>query len=139
MDFFIKHSISKERLQKLIAVYACQFRDGRAQSAQAMRTGQSVKVTMAGAAAKLHTEVDALSGAYAPTMPHHSPSGWELDRYYSSPKVVDDVEFDDVTRLEDNRLCAAGMTIVQEIIRDMAVQGRTRTIPDESAQPQETR
>ena len=60
---------------------------------------------------------------YAPTMPHHSLSGRELDRQYPSLKVVDDVEFDDLTRLEDDRLYVACMTVVQEIIRSMAAQG----------------
>ena len=48
-DLFTKHSLSKERLDKLVALFDCQFREGRAKSAPAMRTGASGKQTIAGA------------------------------------------------------------------------------------------
>ena len=60
-----------------------------------------------------------------------------MDRQYPSFTVVGDVEFDHLTRLKDDRLHAAGMTIVQEIIRSMAAQGRARRIAGELAKSQE--
>ena len=55
-DLFTKHSISKERLEKLVGLYDCHFREGRAQSAPARRTGLSEKVTIAEADARVQSE-----------------------------------------------------------------------------------
>ena len=51
-DVITKHSISKERLEKLTELYDCQFREGRAQSGPTMGTGSSGKKTIAEADAK---------------------------------------------------------------------------------------
>ena len=56
VDLFTKHSISKERLEKLVELYDCHFREGRAQSAPARRTGLSEKVTIAEADARVQSE-----------------------------------------------------------------------------------
>ena len=51
--------------------------------------------------------------------------------------MADDLEFEDLTRLEDDRLYNVGMQVVQQILHEMAVAGRTRragpTIPEEAS------
>ena len=49
-----------------------------------------------------------------------------MDREYRSLEAVDDGLLDDMTRLEDNQLYAAGMKVVQDILHEMSVVGRTR-------------
>ena len=46
-DLLTKHSLSKERLAKLTALYDCHFKDGRAESAPLTRTRTSSKRTIA--------------------------------------------------------------------------------------------
>ena len=50
----------------------------------------------------------------------------ELDKEYQSLQAVDDLPLDDLTRLEDDQLYSAGMKVVQEILHEMSVVGRTR-------------
>ncbi len=46
-DLLTKHSLSRERLEKLVALVGCRFIGGRAASAPLMRRGNSTKMTMA--------------------------------------------------------------------------------------------
>ena len=45
-DLFTKHSISRDRLEKLVKLFDCQFKGGRAESAPQTRTGVSGKKTI---------------------------------------------------------------------------------------------
>ena len=63
-----------------------------------------------------------------PRMPHNTFSKEELDREYPSSEAVDALPLDDVTRLDDDQLYSAGMKVVQQILREMAVIGRTRKV-----------
>ena len=60
-------------------------------------------------------------------MPHNHMSGEELSNKFPSPEVVDDADIPDLSRLEDDSLYAAGMEVVQAILREMAEVGRTRS------------
>ncbi len=48
-DLLTKHSLSRQRLETLIALYGCRYLGGRAESAPQVRKGASTKMTMAGA------------------------------------------------------------------------------------------
>ena len=63
-----------------------------------------------------------------PRMPQNAFSKEELDRKHPSLEAVYDLPFDDLTRLEDDQLYSAGMKVVQDILREMTVVGRTRRI-----------
>ena len=148
-DLLTKHSLTRERVEEFTKLYDCYFRDGRADSAPAMRTCEMQKQTLA-KAARIET-LNSLGGRLptttatttpitvnsttttddklvytVPRMPHNIFSKEELDKEYQSLQAVDDLPLDDLTRLEDDQLYSAGMKVVQEILHEMSVVGRTR-------------
>ena len=130
-DLFTKHSLSKERLDKLVGLFDCQFREGRAKSAPALRTGTGSKQTVADADRTTATTGEAVLGMEGPSrcgpcMPHIDLESKELDIRYPSLEAVEELELEDLTRLEDEALYGAGMKIVQTILKEMATSGRTR-------------
>ena len=46
-DLLTKHSIGRQRLESLIALYGCKYLEGRAATAPLTRTGESSRPTMA--------------------------------------------------------------------------------------------
>ena len=66
-DLFTKHSLSKERLDKLVELFDCQFREGRAKSAPALRTGTGSKQIVAGADRTTATTGEAVLGMEGPS------------------------------------------------------------------------
>ena len=138
-DLFTKHSLSKERLDKLVNFFGCQFREGRAKSAPALRTGVGSKQTVAGADRPTAAVTEAVLGVEGssrcePWMPHVCLGSEELDLLYPSLEAVDELELNDLTRLEDEMLYGAGMQIVQTILDEMATSGRTRKATQVSGQ-----
>ena len=49
-----------------------------------------------------------------------------MDQRFPNLKAVPEVPLNDLTRLEDDALYAAGMEIVQQILEEMAAVGRTK-------------
>ena len=110
-DLLTKHSLSRERVEKLTEFFDCNFREGSCQSAAAMRTGQSEKQTMATADAceaiskraekkaarslKLHA-VGAQEEKRGPFMPHVGLARSEIDRQWASLEAVEDTNFEDL-------------------------------------------
>ena len=150
-DLLTKHSLTKERLAKLVTLFDCHFKGGRAEAAPQTRTGESSKKTMAQAEAEVHSletknygagvlsgmVPELVSGTFPrkdtsttdehdPQMPHNMMSADELDQYYPSLEAVEDLDLPDLSRLEDDRLYSAGMKVVQEIRQEMSQVGRTR-------------
>ena len=132
-DLLTKHSISQEKAEQLIKLYDCYYRNGRAESAPAMRTGASEKPTLAKAGQGSELGV---VGANEPCMPHNLWAQEELDARYPSLRAVADLELDDLSRLEDERLYAAGMSVVQQVLEEMTTHGRRRRAPAD-AMPRE--
>ena len=62
------------------------------------------------------------------SMRHLGLSNQEVEEKYPSLEAVDDLELNDLARLEDDSLYAAGMRVVQDILHEMAVAGRTRHV-----------
>ena len=140
-DLLTKHSIFQERAEQLVKLYDCYYRDGRAESAPAMRTGASEKQTLAKAATTSSVHALEASAPYpcdhtdevqreelnaSPCMPHNLWDREELDTRYPSLKAIADLELEDLSRLEDERLYAAGMNVVQQILEEMTSHGRRR-------------
>ena len=46
-DLLTKHSLSRQRLEKLVALHGCKYLAGRAASAPKMREGETTRTTMA--------------------------------------------------------------------------------------------
>ena len=69
-------------------------------------------------------------------MPHVGLSDKEVEEKYPSPQLADDLELEGLTRLEDDKLYNVGMQVVQQILHETAVAGRTRragpTLPEEA-------
>ena len=99
-----KHSLSKERLLKLTALFGCHFRDGRVVSAPLTSTTASSKITLAQADRSL-ASLSCIEAGYGYRMP-----------------------VQDLTKLEDDTLYAAGMQVVQKIL-EISVSGRTSGRP----------
>jgi hypothetical protein len=119
-DLLTKHSLSKERLEKLTALYDCHFKGGRAETAPQTRTAASDKKTIA--------EADSAVAAvqHEPCMPHNLLTTQQLQEQYPSLEAVEDLDLPDLSKLEDEQLYSAGMRVVQDILREMSEVGRTR-------------
>ena len=78
-DLFTKHSLTQARLEMLVNLHGCQYREGRAESAPKTRKSTGNKVTMAEASDELNTTDDRV------WMPHVRYSNDELDTAY--PKL----------------------------------------------------
>ena len=76
-DFITKHSLSRERVEKLTSLFDCYFRDGRAVSAPALRTGQTSKQVIG----KINQTVACLNAVdvSGPKMPHNMMTRADLD------------------------------------------------------------
>ena len=48
-DLLTKHSLSRQRIEELVALFGCRYTDGRAASAPQVKKGQSQRVSMADA------------------------------------------------------------------------------------------
>ena len=136
-DFLTKNSLSKERLLKLTALYGCHFRDGRAESAPLTRAGASSKITPAQAGQTL-ASLSGIEAVCAYRMPHTELSPAALEAQYPSLEVCPDLDLQDLTRLEDDKLYAAGMQIIQGILHEMSVSVRTTGPPPPRPPPPPT-
>ena len=61
-----------------------------------------------------------------PRMPHVDFNAADLDLQYPSLHAPEELELDDLTKLEDEQLYHAGMKVVQKVLNEMATAGRTR-------------
>ena len=125
-DLFTKHSISRDRLTMLVELHGCCYRDGRAESAPAMRSADSSRATMASAG----RAIGAIDVRSEPYMPHLMLSPAELDRLHPSVPVPEEEELDDDASRErldkDDRTLQRGMQIAATISADMKERGRLR-------------
>ena len=134
-DLLTKHSLSQERMLKLLRLYDCHYMHGRADSAPNMRTDASNKRKIAEADGNRETEakeeeapgheVEGDDG-YAPCMPHLGASADTIEQTYPELRAPDELGMEDLTQLEDDLLYNQGMERVQQIIDSMAKHGRIR-------------
>ena len=114
-DLLTKHSLSQERIGKLVELFGCRFRDGRAEIAPKMRAGASNKARIAEA----DGDVQAVAQeeiCTQPRMPHVDFNAADLDLQYPSLHAPEELELDDLTKLEDEQLYHAGMKVVQKVL-----------------------
>ena len=123
-DLFTKHSLSRERLQSLVKLFDCWFRDGRAKGAPQMRTGKSEKSTISAAdmAAAVDDELPPL------IMPHLEYSQSSLDILYPSLSVAEAVDADDPLNDEEDPLLLEGQRRAQALVDACKEQGRRRKL-----------
>ena len=123
-DLFTKHSLTRDRLMKLTALFDCRFASGRAAGAPQTGTSTAPRVTMA--------EAMAVDEAVAePFMPHVSLNVTDLDRLYPSVTVPDAVDAEDGNDLVDQTL-DVGLRQVEELVQACAEQGRRRRLASSS-------
>ena len=134
-DILTKHSISRQKLEELIALYGCKYIGGRAASAPLMREGGSSKETMATAGgeisgvespapADMHEAGTALETS--PSMPHLEYSGIELDRLFPSIPPPEDDKLDDLVDDRADVVYQKGLRISEQITAETSAQGRRR-------------
>ena len=66
--------------------------------------------------------------AYRPRMPHNELGRAELDVAYPRLEAPDELDLNDLMRLEDDGLYKAGMEVVNGILAEMAEHGRVRRV-----------
>ena len=134
-DILTKHSISRQKLEELIALYGCKYIGGRAASAPLMREGGSSKETMATAGgeisgvespspADMHEAGTALETS--PSMPHLEYSGIDLDRLFPSIPPPEDDKLDDLVDDRADVVYQKGLRISEQITAETSAQGRRR-------------
>ena len=133
-DLLTKHNQTQDRVEKLVSLFDCYFKSGRAETAPSLRTGQSDKRTLGKAEkeAAMKPLLASMATAGEPPMPHNCVGREKLDSLYPSLEAVPDVPLHDLVKLEDDALYAAGMKVVQQILEDMAAVGRTKRPPTKS-------
>jgi hypothetical protein len=134
-DLLTKHSLSIERLMKLVDLYDCRYLHGRAESAPLLRRGASAKATMAGAGAEECAALGHTEGASElatpevdPWMPHLALDAEELARRFPSMIAPDDElgeTFNEQQELSD-AVYQHGVGLAKRIEEEMAQYGRTR-------------
>ena len=120
-DLLTKHSLSRQRLESLIALYGCRYLDGRAESAPLVRKGDSSRVTMAAAG----RELDGVDG---PTflMPHLARTQEELDQLHPSLVPPDDEQLEDLVKDTDDAVYQKGLEFAEEIRKETSLHGRRK-------------
>ena len=157
-DLMTKHGLSRERLEMLVKLHGCDYRDGRSGLAPLARTGQSDRITMANASETLGN-VDKVSsservarvchggsgasrevsvhhgsgcdyyGSGSPAMPHLDFTGHCLDEAYPSIKAPLDEQMDDLVSDARDKVFQHGLQIAEEIRSQMHRDGRRRREP----------
>ena len=127
-DVFTKHSLTRARLMKLVDLFECAFRGGRAESAPRTRTNPSGKTTMADMNA-VNDHDDDHDDEPSPVMPHKDCSPEELDRNYPRIEVHDEEDKDYDDGSEDPMLIE-GNRIAKCIVEDAQEHGRRKRAGD---------
>ena len=128
-DLLTKHSLSRERLEKLIDLFGCRYMGGRADSAPLMRRGTSSKATMASSGANVDAvEIDseAKEEQVDPMMPHLMFEKEELDERYPIITAPIEEELYDFNSDEHDAVFQTGLKIAEQIKSETKTHGRTR-------------
>ncbi len=128
-DLLTKHSLSRERLEKLIDLFGCRYMGGRADSAPLMRRGTSSKATMASSGANVDAvEIDSeeKEEQVDPMMPHLMFEKEELDERYPIITAPIEEELYDFNSDEHDAVFQTGLKIAEQIKSETKTHGRTR-------------
>ena len=121
-DLFTKHSLSRERLKKLVSIFNCHFYSGRAAAAPLLRKEASGKKTISDADL---AAVDEAAGAET-FFPHLRYAKEELDEKYPPMVVPDEVDAGDPQVDAEDPLLVEGSRRASELTRACAHIGRRR-------------
>ena len=135
-DLLIKHSISRDRLDKLVKLHGCRYVDGRAANAPHMRSGESGRTTMAGhgsinsIGARADEQADRARSAECddaePFMPHLVLNDREIDEQHPRIIAPEDEHGDDPAIDAADATLQVGQKIAEEIRDNMRIEGRRR-------------
>jgi hypothetical protein len=121
-DLFTKHSLSRERLKKLVSIFNCHFYSGRAASAPLLRKEATGKKNISDADL---AAVDEAAGAET-FFPHLRYAKKELDEKYPSMVVPGEVDAGDPQVDTEDPLLVEGTRRASELTRACAHIGRRR-------------
>ena len=107
---------------KLTLLFNCNFREGRAESAPFTRTGHTDKVSIAQADRTWGGAIGSVPDDKL-LMPHIGFTDAEIEKRHPSLIATPDLELDDLSKLQDEKLYSASMDVVQPILQEMAVIG----------------
>ena len=118
-DLLTKHSISRHRLEQLVALFGCKHIGGRAESAPLTRSGDPSKTTMADA----HQSLDSVNGLGQPSceeevpviMPHLQYSQDDLDKFFPSIEAPSEEELVDMQDDRQDVIYQEGLRIAARI------------------------
>jgi hypothetical protein len=123
-DLFTKHSLSRERLGKLVSLFDCQFRSGRAESAPQTRASPIKRTTMAEALTVQEEEASVREELQSLVMPHRIYSAMELDEKHPAVEILEDEHLEEEE--EEDAVLKAGVHEAGKIIEDALRHGRKR-------------
>ncbi len=135
-DLLTKHSISRQRLEGLVALFSCKYLGGRATSAPQVRRGDTTRMTMANADKDLGA-VDGVAAAQSaggaaaavetsPIMPHLVYSQEELDQLYPGLEAPEDECLIDLQDDRTDGVYQHGLAVAEKIKKETLAQGRRR-------------
>ena len=124
-DLFTKHSLSRDRLIKLVELFDCKFLGGRSEAAPKTRVEATQKLTMADI-----NEV--IQDKSAPYMPHTLMRKEDLDVYFPAVEVPEAVDAGDPLENVRDQTFEAGMDTVAKLVKAMGEQGRQRHLREPS-------
>ena len=118
-------------MESLVTLSGCRYLGGRAESAPAVRKGESSRITMADAAVRESEDGEDLAAlqeetSSCPCMPHLSYSASELGTRYPPLVAPPDDGLDDTSEDKRDGLYQHGLEIAAEIRAAVAVEGRRR-------------
>ena len=129
-DVFTKHSLSRDRLMKLMKLYDCKYTSGRAESAPQTRKGAEGKLTMADADEVYAAESqERLSEEVRdPDMPHLRLSEKLLESLHPPLVILPDQHDEPDLRDDDeDGIMVEGERIIKEITSEAQAHGRRRS------------
>jgi hypothetical protein len=122
-DIFTKHSLSRDRLVKLMKLYDCKYTSGRAASAPQTRGGAEGKLTMADADEVYAADEEVRD----PDMPHLRLSEELLESLHPALVISPDQHDEPDLRDDDeDGIIVEGERIIKQIISEAQAHGRRR-------------
>ena len=118
-DLMTKHSITRDKMAKLVELQNCRFLSGRAESAAKVREG-------AGHGGPSLAEVNAVDDPDEPFMPHRSLSQEALEVQFPAIEVPDGIIADECQDDGLDQLLRASEPIINDIVLRAHVDGRLR-------------
>ena len=131
-DLFTKHSLTRERLMKLVRLFDCHFMSGRADSAPKLRRSQQSKCTLGDAGLDQGRETEE---AYViepgqreanPCMPHTCLDRASLELQYPDMTAADEPYTEYSPMDHTDHIYQHGLKIAQDIHESMQQFGRTK-------------